>query len=256
MKNLVIIFACMLLIASCKTKSDPVDDFGSSHKIFVRYYDSNCKSAMDTVTLHIHDTITLSHATGYYRIASPDGSFFEVGQLRTGKKSGVWKSYTFWNVIPKQTLNTMAKYKDGKLNGKYLTFTRDSIPIESFFYVGDKQVGKQTEYDTESGKPALLYETNNDGQFINDYLALSRTGDTLYHTNFGKDATGYEKRYDRWGILISEGKMIKGKQKAFISYDYDYEHERYSSARHYTVTDTSLILQWAKHYPENVMPKK
>ncbi|RZK46314.1 MAG: hypothetical protein EOO94_02995, partial [Pedobacter sp.] len=146
-RNLLTIHTFAMIIVGCNPKSGATDRLEVPDDIIVRYRDSSCTVALDTVLMNRRDTTSVKQLHGYYRIANQDGSFFSVGQLINGKKTGIWKSYDFWDVIPKQTLNQIATYRNGKLNGPYFTFTRDSIIMEAFLYVDNKQVGKQQECD-------------------------------------------------------------------------------------------------------------
>ncbi|RZK46315.1 MAG: hypothetical protein EOO94_03000 [Pedobacter sp.] len=192
----------------------------------------------DTVTINIEDSLTLSKLTGYYKIARVDGGSFETGFLWYGNKTGLWKTLSSDSINETITLLSLASYDNGKLNGRLIDFYDDSYPYDDFYYKNNVKVGFQREFG-DSGKPVLIYETNEEQNFINDYYAISLNGDTLYHTNFGKEATGLVKRYNRWGALEREGNMVKGKMDTVIDYWFDIPAGEYTSATFSIYTDSS-----------------
>jgi hypothetical protein len=205
----------------------------------VQYSDSACTKKIDSIVL---DSIT-EGISGYFKIYEKGYGIrsFEIGKLEKGKKTGKWLIYFNEEIIIIENYN-----QKGKLDGESIDYFSKGKKASWLQYKNGILSGEQKEYYI-NGNLSLLYHTDSDGGYINDYLALSKTGDTLYYTDLTPSGNGYLKQYDRFGKLAREGNYIN-KQFTGIVKEYFY----YSDSDKYEYMD---IYQYYSDYSFNFIKR-
>jgi antitoxin component YwqK of YwqJK toxin-antitoxin module len=221
-------------------KKQAAEDNTDRYQTYIRYSDSLFNRGLDTIKLLPDDSLSISKLTGHFRIIHYSGRYYDMGFLNKGIKEKTWESYRVWSP-GNSTLEVSGQYKSGKLNGKYAEYTEDGELIIAHHHKDNQQFGQQLEY--LDGKKTLAYSIDEQGNYVGDYLALNSRGDTLYYTNFGKESSGYLKRYNRWGVLDMEGAIIKGKMKEYKLYEYDYGSKKYIKVQYFKCTDSGDVFQ-------------
>ena len=221
-------------------KKQPTEGNIDCYQTYIRYTDSLFSRGLDTIKLLQDDSLSISKLTGYFRIVDASGTYYHAGLLNKGVKEKTWKAYHVWSP-GNSTLNILRQYKSGKLNGKCFSYTREGELIIAHNYKDNQQFGQQLEY--LDGKKRLSYSFDEQGNYVGDYLALDSKGDTLYHTNFGNESSGYLKKYNMWGVLEMEGAIVKGKIKGYKRYKYDYGSGKYVKVQYFKCTDSGDIFQ-------------
>jgi antitoxin component YwqK of YwqJK toxin-antitoxin module len=80
--------------------------------------------------------------------------------------------------------------------------------ISVYHFVNGEQEGIQKEYYTENNTLARVYTLYKSSNYRGEYTCYNQNGKIIYQENFGKDGTGYYKKFDN-EIVIREGKLVK-----------------------------------------------
>jgi antitoxin component YwqK of YwqJK toxin-antitoxin module len=236
----VFVIILLSILIACKEKQST--DNNKDYHTYIQYTDSTYNKSLDTIKLLPEDSLSIQKLNGYFKVIDAvSHNHFGLGLLKNGIKIKTWKEYRKlpWGEV---VLDNLSKYKEGKLNGRYIEYSEDGKITYDLNYKNNQQFGPQKEYDPE-GRLVRSYNLNEDSNYIGYYLALNAKGDTLYYTNFSKEGTGYLKRYNSFGVLEMEGKIQNGKMNDYIEYEYDCISEKYIFKKYFIVTDTGVILK-------------
>lgn len=105
---------------------------------------------------------TVKVVNGHDKVFSPEGWLKMEGDMKDGKRNGVWTSYS-----PKGRVKSRSEYRDGKQVGLSTVFRDNGALYYTGQYRNDKQVGRW-EFYNEAGdlERTVNYDTN--GAVIND----------------------------------------------------------------------------------------
>ena len=106
------------------------------------------------------DTVVIEN--GHAKMLSPDGRLLMEGDMKDGKRHGVWTSYT-----PEGRVKSRNEYQHGRLEGVATVFRENGV----LYYTGQhrqgKQVGEWRFYDAKGElERTVNYDTS--GSVIND----------------------------------------------------------------------------------------
>lgn len=108
----------------------------------------------------VRDTVKV--VNGHDKVYSPEGWLRMEGDMKDGKRHGLWTSYT-----PKGRVKSTSEYRDGRQVGLSTVFRDNGALYYTGQYRNDKQVGRW-EFYNEAGdlERTVNYDTN--GAVIND----------------------------------------------------------------------------------------
>ncbi len=105
---------------------------------------------------------TVKVINGHSKVFSPEGWLRMEGDMKDGRRNGVWTSYT-----PKGRVKSRGEYRDGKQEGLSTVFRDNGAMYYTGQYRNDKQVGRWEFYNEEGDlERTVHYDTS--GAVIND----------------------------------------------------------------------------------------
>lgn len=234
--KLILLYVISFFCVGC---DDTTEKVLNSHRIYIHFSDNTFTQVKDSLSISNNDTLSLTQLNGYFRITDSQKSYYQQGKLVNGKKEGEWVFYV--RLGDSSRLSEKMEYKRGKLNGVHIEYDPiDGTVLSELFFRDDFELGLQKKYHPESKKMVIQYTKDSIGNYIDEYLALNKQGDTLYYVHLGKNGTGYLKLYNRWGVLEREGYLLNGKMEMAKEYIYNYGQEKYIQKRYYI--NDSLVL--------------
>lgn len=215
MYKIIILFSFLLLFISCKETE--------YKKKLIFYTDSTFKRKRDSV---FADSFSEIKQKSFVQIYNRKGDqSFEQGTLNKGIKVGIWKSYL--EMLDQVILHEEKIYsQEGDLRN-FKAYNYDTQKItEDKNYLYDHLVGIQKEF-YPNGNLHISFETDEEGNYINDFIVLSENGKEIFVSHLGKQGTGGVKYYDKNNNLVWEG-SFKNKKKEGWHYEYvvGYEGDR------------------------------
>ena len=105
---------------------------------------------------------TLRVINGHDKVYSPEGWVRMEGDLKDGKRNGIWTSYT-----PTGRVKSRGEYRDGKQVGLSSVFRDNGALYYTGEYRNDRQVGPWEFYD-EAGNLTRTVNYDTSGAVIND----------------------------------------------------------------------------------------
>lgn len=234
--KLILFYVISIFYVSCDYTAEKALN---SHTLYIHFSDNTFAQVKDSFPIFDSDTLSLTQLNGYFRITDSQKSYYQQGKLVNGKKEGEWVFYV--RLGDSSRLSEKMEYKRGKLNGVHIEYDPiEGRVLSELFFRDNFEFGLQKWYHPKSTKIALQYTKDSIGNYIDEYLALNKQGDTLYYVHLGKNGTGYLKLYNRWGVLEREGYLLNGKMEMAKEYIYNYGQEKYIQKRYYI--NDSLVL--------------
>ena len=105
---------------------------------------------------------TVKVVNGHDKVFSPEGWLKMEGDMKDGKRNGVWTSYT-----PKGRVKSRGEYRDGMQVGLSTVFRDNGALYYTGQYLNGKQVGRW-EFYNEAGDLERTVNYDSTGAVIND----------------------------------------------------------------------------------------
>ena len=105
---------------------------------------------------------TVKVVNGHDKVFSPEGWLKMEGDMKDGKRNGVWTSYT-----PKGRVKSRGEYRDGMQVGLSTVFRDNGALYYTGQYLNGKQVGRW-EFYNEAGDLERTVKYDSTGAVIND----------------------------------------------------------------------------------------
>lgn len=170
------------------------------------YKDSSYQIPLDTILLFEKDSNFVKR-NGYYKIYNSDIiNNYSIGKIKNRKKVGLWKLYY------KDALSAEEHYNDkGEFDGFVIQYDPSNGNFLSVYHFNNgEQVGIQKEYYLNNIL-AQVYTLDKNDQYRDKFVCYNTKGKIIYKEDFGKEGTGYYKKYNN-DTIIREGKYLKGKR--------------------------------------------
>jgi antitoxin component YwqK of YwqJK toxin-antitoxin module len=145
MKNTLILFVFILLLASCQSEVSQPDEIQETNAEAIDNNNEPVSISIDKPAI----------PDGKVEEFYPDGNKKIEGMIVEGKRSGVWTSY-----FPSGNKQSENKYSNGMLNGKTVVYHPNGQIMFIGFYTNNQQDGQWIYFDAEGKMTKNMMYTN------------------------------------------------------------------------------------------------